>query len=35
MKKEARRSTSTPVFDGILAISSFRHAGMDGRHPGP
>jgi hypothetical protein len=35
MKKEVHPSTPTPIFDGILAISSFRHAGMDCRHPGP
>jgi hypothetical protein len=35
MKKELHPSTPTPMFDGILAVSSNRHAGMDCRHPGP
>jgi len=35
MKKEGHPSTPTTIFGGILAISILRHAGMDGRHPGP
>jgi hypothetical protein len=32
---EAYPSTPTPMFDGVLAIASLRHAGMECRHPGP
>jgi hypothetical protein len=35
MKKEVHLSTPRPIFDCILASSSLRHAGMDGRYPGP
>jgi hypothetical protein len=35
MKKEMHLCTPTPMADGISAISSLRHAGMDCRHPGP